>query len=70
MRRGFTPEELAGFERLQRAFEDRRACARADFETLRDPGAFKAPDHLRLGLRAELGLGEPLRLDEARAEAA
>jgi hypothetical protein len=58
--------------RLQRAFEARRNAARAGFERLTATGAFRAPDHLRPDLQAELGLGQmcPLPLDAERAEAA
>ncbi|MFN3582611.1 hypothetical protein [Phenylobacterium sp.] len=54
---------------LQERFALQRAIARGEFEVLRAGGAFIAPEHLRPGLRAELGLGEPLRPDDARAEA-
>jgi hypothetical protein len=57
-------------ERLQGAFERRRAAARADFERLRDEGAFVAPFHPTHGRQAELGLPEPLRPDDSLAEAA
>lgn len=56
-------------DHLQEAYAANRAAQRRQFEQLAADGAFRAPDHLQPGLQAELGLGEPLRLDEARAEA-
>lgn len=57
-------------EILQAKYARRRSVAAVAFQELRDAGAFHAPIHLVVGLQAELGLPEPLRLDQALLEAA
>lgn len=57
-------------QRLQSAYERRRKAQRAAFEAMTSQGAFRAPFEPISGRPAELGLPEPLRLDDTFAEAA
>ena len=55
---------------LQAAYSRARVAWAAEAEAARVAGFFQAPEHLRPVLQSELGLPEPLRLDETLAEAA
>lgn len=61
--------EASSGDHLQAAYAAARAVHRTLFEALAASGAFRAPEHLRPGLQAQLPLAGELELDADRAEA-